>query len=252
MRSATMTKKLFEINPALDRAALAEQFAADTRVQIRDFLTPETAGEIRAILARNTRWGLAMQAGDSTAEGPQQVLAQDMQTQAGQQRAQQLSQATHEASAKGEYAFRYAQYSLVQNAQENWDPEGPHQLLLEYLNAPEFLELAREVTGIAELVKADGQATLYAQQHFLHRHDDSHVAEGWRVAYVMNFTAGEWSPNWGGFLNFFDENGDIEQGFMPRFNSLNMFLVPQPHAVSFIPPFAPVGRYAITGWLRDR
>jgi SM-20-related protein len=28
--------------------------------------------------------------------------------------------------------------------------------------------------------------------------------------------------------------------------------VPQLHNVSFVPPFAPAARYAITGWFRDR
>lgn len=247
-----MAKALFELNPDLDRKRLAEIFADRKRIQVRDFLTRQTAEEIRTILSRGTRWGLAMQADGSAFSGPQQVLPSDMQTEAGQKRAQQVANATHEASAKGEYAFRYAQFSLVQNLQEQWNPGGPHELLLEYLNAPDFLDFAREVTGIAELHKADGQATLYSHQHFLHRHDDSHVAEGWRVAYVMNFTIGDWHPNWGGYLQFYDEDGDIEQGYMPRFNSLNMFMVPQPHAVSFVPPFAPVGRFAITGWLRDR
>ena len=37
-----------------------------------------------------------------------------------------------------------------------------------------------------------------------------------------------------------------------RFNTLNMFTVAQPHNVTYVPPFAPVGRYAITGWFRDR
>ena len=68
----------------------------------------------------------------------------------------------------------------------------------------------------------------------------------------MNFTAGDWRPEWGGYLQFFDDEGDVVQAFRPRFNSLNLFAVPQPHAVSFVPPFAPLGRYAITGWFRDR
>ena len=245
-----MAKKLFELNPDLDRTALAEAFARDRRVQVRELLTRETAEEIRMILAQATPWGLAMQAGE--AGGPQQVLTAEMRTPAGQQRAQQLAKASHDAAARGEYAFRYAQYSLVQSVQQGWDPEGPHQLLLEYLNAPEFMQFVRTVTGFPELVKADGQATLYAQQHFLGLHVDSHVAEGWKVAYVMNFTIDEWQPAWGGYLQFFDDDGDVIQAFRPRFNSLNLFAVPQPHAVSFVPPFAPVGRYAITGWFRDR
>lgn len=244
-----MAKKLFELNPDLDRAALAADFARDRRVQVRDVLTAETANEIRKILSQGTRWGLVVQSDDS---GPQQVLPAELPTAAGRQRAQLLMQATHEAAAKGDYAFRFAQHSLVQNVQEGWDPGGPHELLLEYLNAPAFLELVRNVTGFTELVKADGQATLYAPHHFLGWHIDSHVAEGWKVAYVMNFTTGEWRPEWGGYLQFFDDDGDIVQGYRPRFNSLNLFAVPQPHAVSLVAPFAPLGRYAITGWLRDR
>lgn len=245
-----MAKKLFEINPSIDRAAAAARFAVDKRVQVRDVLTRETAEEIRTILARHTPWGLAMQAGETGK--PHQVLAPELPTPAGKQRLQEHGKAVHEAAARGEYAFVYGQYSLLQDVQEGWNPDGPHQFLLEYLNTDDFLGLVREVTGERDLIKADGQATLYAQNHFLGLHIDSHVLEGWRVAYVMNFTIDQWHPHWGGYLQFHDEGGDIVEAYMPRFNSLNLFLVPQPHSVSMIAPFAPHGRYAITGWLRDR
>lgn len=247
-----MAKKLFEINPELDRAALAKRFADHTRVQVRDFLTQETAEEIRMILSKATPWGLAMQAEGSAFEGPQQILPQVMRSPQGQQRAQAIGQATQEAGARGDYAFRFAQYPILQAVQEGWAPGGPHELLLEYINAPEFMQLARDITGFDDLKKADGQATLFAPQQYLGRHIDSHVQEGWRVAYVMNFTIDDWHPDWGGYLQFLDEDGDIIEGFRPRFNTLNLFTVPQSHSVSYVAPFAPVGRYAITGWLRDQ
>nr|WP_137676339.1 2OG-Fe(II) oxygenase family protein [Parerythrobacter lutipelagi] len=247
-----MAKALFELNPDLDRDALAQQFARNKRVQIRDLLTRETAEEIRLILANHTPWGLAFKAGEGPGIEPQQVLAQEGKTPEGQQKLQQLFKTTDQAAAAGDYAFRYGQFSLVQNVQEQWDPGGPHELLLEYLNAEEFLDLVREITRIPGLVKADGQATLYASNHFLATHNDSHVAEGWRIAYVMNFTIDDWKRDWGGYLVFFDEDGDIIEGYRPRFNALNMFLVPQSHAVQYVPPFAPMGRLAITGWFRDR
>ncbi|WP_284124597.1 2OG-Fe(II) oxygenase [Parerythrobacter aestuarii] len=247
-----MTKKLFEINPALDRAELATRFARDTRVQVRDVLTRDTAEEIRSILQNSTAWGLAMQADGSEFQGPQQVLHRDMATPTGQQRAQALGAATDAAGARGDYAFRYAQYPIVQAVQEGWDPGGPHELILEYINTPDFLQLARDITGFGDLVKADGQATLFARSQFLGLHIDSHVAEGWKVAYVLNLTIDDWKPDWGGYLQFFDSDGNIEQAFLPRFNSLNLLAVPQPHSVSMVAPFAPLGRYAITGWLRDR
>ncbi|UIP06549.1 2OG-Fe(II) oxygenase [Erythrobacter sp. SDW2] len=247
-----MTKKLFEINPELDRAELAARFKRDTRVQVHDFLTRETAEEIRMILQKATPWGLAMQADGSEFKGAQQVLPRDMGTPDGQRRAQALGAATDAAAGRGDYAFRYAQYPILQAIQEGWAPGSPHELILEYINAPEFIQLARDITGFQDLVKADGQATLFAKAQFLGLHIDSHVAEGWKVAYVMNFTIDGWKPDWGGYLQFFDDKGNITQGFLPRFNTLNMLLVPQPHSVSMVAPFAPLGRYAITGWLRDR
>jgi len=110
----------------------------------------------------------------------------------------------------------------------------------------------RAVTGIDELVKADAQATLFAPNHYLGSHSDSHVANGWRVAYVLNLAPDNWHPDWGGYLLFLNEDGDVVEGFRPRFNALNLFLVPQEHLVSYVPPFAPTARLAITGWLSDR
>jgi Rps23 Pro-64 3,4-dihydroxylase Tpa1-like proline 4-hydroxylase len=78
------------------------------------------------------------------------------------------------------------------------------------------------------------------------------VLEGWQVAYVMNFCAEEWRPDWGGYLLFYDEDGDVVAGFKPRFNALNLFRVPQKHSVTYVAPFAPIARFAITGWFRDR
>jgi SM-20-related protein len=54
------------------------------------------------------------------------------------------------------------------------------------------------------------------------------MAEGWRVAYVLNLTR-EWQPQWGGYLLFHDEDGDVIAGYKPRFDALNLFAVPQAH-----------------------
>lgn len=243
-------KKLFEVNPALDRTELAKRFAAKGRVQIRDVLTEETAREIQTILGRGTRWGMATQAGESGA--PLAFRAEEVQTPAGSQRVNTAAMAAHQASAKGEYGFRFAHYPILTAIQERWDDGSPLQLVLEYINTPEFLDLVRDVTGIRSLHRADGQATLFAPNHYLGRHIDSHVAEGWRVAYVLNMSRDDWHPDWGGYLLFLDEDGDVIEGFRPRFNALNLFAVPTSHMVSYVPPFAPMGRTAITGWLRDK
>lgn len=245
-----MAKALFELNPDLDRTALAAGFASANRLQIPDILTRETALELRTILHSRTDWGMALQAGSKgKAHG---FRAQDLRKQDVARQAMELAKATDQAAAGRDYAYRALRYSLVEALQGGWDPGGPYEVLLEHLNAEPFIGLMRDVTGIAGLAKADAHASCFGAQHFLGTHNDSHVAEGWRVAYVLNLTIDDWYPDWGGYLVFFDEDGNIETGFKPQFNTLNLFRVPQAHAVTYVPPFAPKGRYAISGWLRDQ
>lgn len=239
---------LFELSPALDPDDLARQFARDGRIQIRDFLTDTAARNILRMLQSETPWGLAWRAG---MEGPHGLRRQ--QTAAFSPADwQKLSTAIATAMRGGDYAFVYSQYQILTAALQGWNEHPGLELLIEHINDEPLLELVRAVTAMPELRKADAQATLFGPNQFLAMHDDSHVADGWQVAYVMNFCAEDWRPDWGGYLNFYDEDGDVVAGFKPRFNALNMFRVPQRHNVTYVPPFAPVSRFAITGWFRDR
>ena len=121
---------------------------------------------------------------------------------------------------------------------------------VEFLNGEAFLALMREVTGFDDIAFADAQATLYGPGHFLTLHDDAVVGKYRRAAYVLNLTEG-WRQDWGGYLNFFDKDGNIEKAYKPAFNALNIFSVPSPHSVGLVAPFAGALRCSITGWLRS-
>ena len=239
---------LFELNPEIDRDKAADVFARTGRVQIRDFLTRSAAATVHRILAFETPWGLAYRAGN---DGPCGFRRQDPAV-VDPGRIQALMENAATAMQGADYAFVYAQYAMLNAHLEHWGEHDGLDLLVEHINDEPLLDLVRQVTGILELRKADAQATLYAPNHFLAVHDDSHKEESWRIAYVMNFCAIDWRPDWGGYLMFYDQDGDVIAGFRPRFNALNMFRVPQAHNVTYVPPFAPVGRFAITGWFRDR
>lgn len=245
-----MPRTLFEVRATADLESARERFVRCGRAQIRDFLTAESAAEIGEILKSQTPWGISLQAGES--DPPEQVRAEALRDKDVRQHISNRAQAAHGAAANGEFAFVHARYSLVDAYLGKWDPDGPHDLLLEYLNAPDFLDPMRYVTGIPEVAKADAHASLFAAGHYLTRHIDEHSGHGRRVAYVLNFAPEDWHTDWGGYLVFFDQEGDIVEGFRPRFNSLNLFRVPQAHSVSYVPPFAPSGRYAISGWLLDK
>jgi hypothetical protein len=243
-----VTVSLFDLNPDLDRASLARRFARDRRVQVRDLLTPAAAEAIHHVLAQETPWGLGWRAGE---DGPHALDAKAVAALSPARRAE-IAQGIFRSMQGRDYAFSYARYPMLDAYTGGWHPDGPHDIIFEHLNAAPFLGLVREITGMAELRKADAQATLFAPNQFLPLHIDSHAVEGWRIAYVLSMCREDWRPDWGGYLLFYDDDGDVEAGYKPRFNTLSLFAVPHPHAVSYVPPFAPVGRYSITGWFRDR
>lgn len=243
-----MNDSLLDLNPALDRSKLAARFARTGRVQVRDVLQAHAASALRQLLEHGTEWGLACKA---QGRPPVTLRAGELAALAPDERLE-LEQGIFSAAASGDYAVRFAQFPMLDAYLGRWHPGSAHDRLLELINSPPFLDLARAITGIPELIKADAQATAYLPGDFLGWHNDSHVGEGWRVAYVLNLADPDWRPDWGGYLNFFDDDGNIVEGWKPRFNALNLLKVPQPHNVGYVPPFAPLGRFAITGWFRDR
>jgi SM-20-related protein len=238
----------FKLNNALDSVKLAAEFRRFGRVQIHDALAADTAKWIATMLAQQTDWGVAWQSGE---DGPQYHDAETVKAQS-KAGLETIQSKTFGALQGSNYGFQFGSYPMLKAYLERWNPGSIQDFVFEHINDAPFMSLVRHITGISELKKADAQATLYAPNHFLAQHDDSHVGQGWRIAYVLNLCPVEWRPDWGGYLNFFDEEGDIIAGWRPRFNTLNLFRVPQLHHVSFVPPFAPAARFAITGWFRDR
>ena len=238
---------ILKINPRLDRHSLAVRFEEKGYVQIPDVLTHESALKLKRIFAQEMPWSLVSQVG---ARGPLKSI-----------RAEGLGQLRDDEAAiikrdmqqikNTEYAFIYFSYPLVTAYLERWCPGSIQEQLLEELNSCEFLDLLRDISRIDNVLKADGQATLYAPGHFLWPHTDAETSRGREVAYVLNLTDADWRPEWGGYLNFYDANMDIERAFRPKFNTMNLFKVPRWHSVSEVTSSAPSARYAVTGWARS-
>jgi SM-20-related protein len=123
--------------------------------------------------------------------------------------------------------------------------------LLDLFNTEAFLAFARRLTGDDRIAFSDGQVTRYLPGHFLNRHSDANPRTERLYAYVLNLSPG-WRAEWGGLLQFLDEGGEITETFTPSFGALNVFTVPQMHAVSTVAPFAGGPRYSVTGWWRAK
>lgn len=236
---------ILELNSALDRAALAREFSIGKRIQVHNYLTPQSAERLFTCLSSETQWRLVYYDGEKPVQLTQaQLKAMTPARQAGLER-EILER------ARNDYQYVYYTYPILETYKAGQDSGHFLHRYLEFVNSEPVLELIRAITGIPEILKGDGQATLFERGQFLKLHVDEDIGEGWRAAYVLNLTK-TWQRDWGGLLQFFDATGNVEVAFLPAFNVLNMFAVPQDHSVSYVTPFAAGPRYSITGWFRDK
>lgn len=222
---------------------LAPAYALRSRIQIRDVLEPDGAEAVLRSLEAETLWGVVFNDRANVVQIPAEQAAQlTLDDQ------HHLLQQIH-ARARTGYQFFYNSYP-VSKAYFAQDPlPGSLAEIYEVLNSASFLQFVRTVTGLSQIRWADAHATLYRAGHFLKYHTDENAAEHRLAAYVLNLTKG-WGRDWGGYLQFFNERYDIEEGYRPVFNALNLFTVPADHSVSMISAYAPGSRYSITGWFR--
>jgi len=233
------------LNPALNIDNLAAEFRQKRRIQIHDVLLPEAAESLCQCLEHEVPWGVAYIDGEDSA-----LLTADKLADYTQEDWMNLNNKV-QARAVDKYQFIYNSYMMVTAYKEKRDPNLLLHTMLEYINSAPFLDFMRKVTGIANIMKTDAQATRYIPGHFLKRHNDKAVGQYREIAYVLNLTR-KWQADWGGLLQFLDDDGKVTDTFLPAFNSLSLFQVPMWHHVSYVAAFVPYGRYAITGWGMSR
>lgn len=235
----------FAINESLDKEKLRADFRKTDRLHIPGFLAEESAKRLHQCLTQEVPWEVAfvrdgeVMTADATAYDnlPPQKKAEILQEVM--------------TTAREDFQFFYDSYRIDTAIEAG---VGDHLYLhrfYEFMNSEALLSFMREITGMKTMARVDGQATRFKPSSFLTDHNDYDVNKGRLCAYVMNLTP-EWRPDWGGILNFFDKDGNVIEGFTPRWNTLNILRVPQSHSVSYVPPFAGAHRLSITGWLRDK
>lgn len=231
----------FAINPALDVAALAAEFAARGHVSVPDFLDGDGAARLHAELARRDDWVWAINAGehvyDLTPAGrAAMTLVQHAELDA-----------RIAAAARDGFQFRFSSVRVPDRASQRRADDLVHAFAA-FMSGAEVCALAAAIGGQGDARWADAQATAYHPGDFLTGHDDDVAGKQRRYAYVMGLTP-HWRPEWGGLLLFHRVDGRVD-GLVPAFNRLNLFALPVVHSVSQVTAFAGGVRYAVTGWLR--
>ncbi|MFT5451231.1 MAG: SM-20-related protein [Enterobacterales bacterium] len=232
------------INNTVDLSIYHDVLKEQGRVQIDNFLTTEAAEDLAHCLLQETPWDLTYFEDNKGSKMTSEELA-NFDKALIEKKINEIK-----GCKPDEYQFLYESYMIVTAYLERRNPDLLLHRFLEQINAPYFLGTMKKITGDNSILKMDAQATRYSKGHFLKEHNDEDSTKGRRFAYVLSLTR-EWHPDWGGLLHFSD-NGKVIDTFMPKFNVLNIFTVPQTHFVSSVAEYAGDQRISLTGWMLNK
>jgi Rps23 Pro-64 3,4-dihydroxylase Tpa1-like proline 4-hydroxylase len=234
------------LNRSLDRAALAAKFREDGRIRIETVLDPEIAERIRAACINDVPFQFVAYIDGKNVKIPPEEMAKF-----DPERFREFQGKLLDSASKG-IGFFYGGYLMAHKLDDtsNERMQFLHSVF-EYLNSEEMLSFIREITGNDELKSADAQYTRFTPGQFLTRHRDENTTEQRRFAYVLGFSR-NWHPDWGGLLQFFEDDGTPRDAWAPTFNSMSLFDVKHVHSVTFVAPFALEPRLSLTGWFRAK
>src|SRR5487761_525608 len=170
------------LNPALDIPSLAAEFRQKRRIQIRDVMLPDVAENLYQCLEREVPWGMAYIDGEQST-----LLAADQLATFSQADWMNLNSKV-QVRAVDKFQFIYNSYMMITAYKEKRDPALALHTMVEFINAPPFLDLMRRVAGVPNIIKADAQATRYIAGHFLKKHNDQMGSQYRMAAYVLNLT----------------------------------------------------------------
>lgn len=211
-----------------------QTFRAERRVRIPSALEGTVAAHYLGALRQHKEWMMTLSLGERNAR----ISPQTFQTYPREQQ-QQLFRDLASEAAEGR-GFNYDSFSLP--------VAEPHPLagLWEELNAASTMDAVSDLLG-ERVSSVSAQATRYLPGHWLTRHRDDPAGETRRLAYVLSVTE-RWHPDWGGLLQFFQDDGTPKDAWVPGFGTLSLFRVSEIHSVTYVAPWAQVPRYSITGW----
>lgn len=227
-----------------DMNLLKSAFQTNGRVDIRDFLGAGEAETLRVHLQERSDWTLVMNAGTGVYEIPRSGMAQLSQEQL-----DELDSRVIDAARRG-FQYRYESVRVPDEDAERHKRDTLLDRFVRFMSSDTVLDFLAAISGLEGVAFADGQATAYSTGHFLTSHDDNVEGKGRKAAYVLGLSP-DWRAEWGGLLMFHGNDGNIQEAFVPAMGALRLFAVPCVHSVSYVTPFAPEPRLAVTGWLRS-
>ena len=228
------------LNPDLDRERLAKEFRRDQRILIENIFRPEVAERVRAICTAKVPFDYVY-----FLDGAVRLSSAGQMASFGAKKKAEISGALMQNATQG-IGYLYCGYVMNEGRTRRGDLGFLYEIF-EYLNSPAMLGFIEQITGRRDIVRADAQYTRYSAGQYLTRHRDDIEGTTRRLVYVFGFTR-RWHPDWGGLLQFYEDDGAPRDAWVPAFNRLSLFDIRHVHSVSYVTPFAGEARLSLTGW----
>lgn len=229
----------FEINNGLDPSLIREVLSARRRVHITSILRESDAWALHQELRRYPEWCLSVKEG-----GWDREIGHDGASRLSAMQELEIRDLAYASANTGHaHLYKRAHFSSRHTALV--------QKFHRFTNSEPFLAFARQAIGLSSISRVEMRIICLCAGHFISSHNDAvELAAGChRTGYLFQLTP-SWSPDWGGQLEFLDrDGGDVQEAYVPRFNSLILFSIPQWHAVSMVVPFATDSRYTLSGFI---
>lgn len=234
------------LNPDLRPEAYRPVFRSHRRLHIPDILEPASATALRSRLLASEGWvrTIHLAAGQDV-----DITMAELDAMSNEERIQLEASLVDSSTDSVHYVFDKVRISS--EVADGRPIDEPMRAIHDFVNGRPFLDFMTRLTGDERVSFADVMATRYLPGHFATAHGDELAWQRRLYAYVLNLTPA-WPADWGGVLTFLDGDGHIAEGYVPRFNAMNVFAVPQTHAVSVVSRLAKAPRLSVTGWIHGR
>ena len=141
------------------------RLSAHGRVQIPGFLQQDAAERLHACLRDEVPWETAQRTDAPDVDGVPRGAAPGSAADAA------LLQATTARASDG-FEFYFDRYRMIDARRDGLDPHLVLHAVVDFLNSPEFIEFARQLTGDPGIRMASAIAVRYRNGHFLRAHND--------------------------------------------------------------------------------
>ena len=235
-----------QLNGTLRPDVYRSVFKAHRRLHIPSILDPEAATALHAAVTETRDWTRSIHLAAGT---DVDITMDELQAMSAEERAE-LERSLLDSNTDG-VSYIFDAVKVTDGLKTGKRVTEPMRAIHDFVNGRAFLDFMTRLTGDERVAFADVMATRYLPGHFATAHADGSADQQRLYAYVLNLTP-QWRADWGGILMFLDEDGHVAEGYVPKFNALNVFAVPQVHAVSAVSRLAGGPRLSITGWIHGK